>query len=163
MASPKTKKTNFHSAPKIQCLKRNALERGPKPTTFMQWMKEPNNIYVSTNLKKYYQNADERHNRWGHNNLSYKLFSKQIDKNEFMSRYTDYIKKEKWGDLDQLKNKVLGCWCDIDDTDCHARILQSLYRQKKNEEFFNKTKKCEKDDPDSVKHPPSPTGIDGES
>ena len=68
-----------------------------------------------------------------------------------MTQYTDFIKKEKWGDLDQLKNKVLGCWCDTDDTDCHARILQSLYRQKKNEEFFNKTKKSEKEDSDAVK------------
>ena len=139
MASPKNKKSTFHSAPKIQCLKRSALEAGVKPTTFFKWMKDPNHIYVSTNLKKYFKDADARHNKWGHSNLSYKLFTKQIDSDEFMAQYSDYITKEKWGELDELKNKVLGCWCDQDDTSCHARILQSLYRKKMNEKFFNKT------------------------
>ena len=59
-------------------------------------MNDPNNIYVSTNLKKYFKDADVRHTKWGHSNLSYKLFPKQVNKDEFMKQYADYIKKDKW-------------------------------------------------------------------
>ena len=140
MATPNHNNSGFHSAPRVQCLRKAALECGDHPTTFFKWMNDPNNIYVSTNLKKYHQDADIRHTKWGHSNLSYKLFTKQINKDEFMKQYADYIIKDKWADLDTLKNKVLGCWCDVDDPHCHARVLQSLYRKKMNDKFFSKTR-----------------------
>ena len=57
--------TGFHNAPRVQCLKRTALESGDHPTTFFKWMNDPNNIYVSINLKKYFQDADVRHTKVG--------------------------------------------------------------------------------------------------
>ena len=39
-----------------------------------------------------------------------------------------------WNSLDNLENKVLGCWCEPSQP-CHADVLIKLFNDKKNDEI----------------------------
>lgn len=47
--------------------------------------------------------------------------------------YEDYVKRYLWDELDELENKVLGCWCITTDKliplVCHGQILMKLLKE----------------------------------
>ena len=111
------------------------MEAGPNPTSFPKWVKEPNNLYIASQAKKYLHNAKEN-SKWNHGKLSWRLYQGEITPEEFLGQYEEYVRKDLWNDLGELANKTMGCWCE-DQTNCHGKVLQKLYKEKMAKEFFN--------------------------
>ena len=49
--------------------------------------------------------------------------------------YEKHVRLNLWGDLEELKGKILGCWCvntkELTPIKCHGQILMKLLREKK--------------------------------
>ena len=111
--------------PTLTCLRRSSLE----PTTFNQWLQEDENVYISTNLKKYSNDpASVREAIWGLSWLDYQLFMNEITREQYLEEYENYIRKHRWGDLHLLSGKNMGCWCE-NAHDCHGKVLQKLFKE----------------------------------
>ena len=112
------------SIPTLQCIKRSYTE----PLSFSDWVHMEENIYISTNLKKYLNNPDSK-DEWGHAFLDYKLYSNQITREEFLTEYEKFIRNHRWEDLELLSGKNLGCWCEKS-SECHGKVLQKLFKER---------------------------------
>ena len=116
------------STPTRTCLKRDVLQL--KGTSFSQWLKDPNHIYIDRNLAKYAKKDGLSDSVWYKNISELQKFvnDEEID---LLTAYERCIRKtpELWNHLDQLENKVLGCWCKPSQA-CHADVLIKLYKEK---------------------------------
>ena len=61
--------------------------------------------------------------------MNRQLFRRDIGYNEFYKMYEDYIRREKWDKLDELSDKVLGCWCSNPER-CHFSVIIKLFHEK---------------------------------
>ena len=98
------------------------------PTTFTEWIKDPNHVYIGTNLKKYSRDPDAV-DTWGHLELNRKLFYATITLDEYHALYEDWVRREKWSEIESLSGKQLGCWC-ISENRCAFKTLLKLFKEK---------------------------------
>ena len=120
------------SIPRRACIKRDVLKL--KGTTFSQWLKDSNNLYIHKNLAKYSNNKGLSDSIWYKDIIELQKFRSIDEDEDYLSVYENCIKStpELWNNLDNLENKVLGCWCTSSES-CHADVLIKLYKEKKNE------------------------------
>ena len=116
------------SIPTRTCLKRDVLQL--KGTSFSQWLKDPNHIYINRNLAKYAKKDGLSDSVWYKNISELQKFTND-EEIDLLTAYERCIRKtpELWNHLDQLENKVLGCWCKPSQA-CHADVLIKLYKEK---------------------------------
>lgn len=110
--------------PGYQCLIRSVLS----PKTFTQWVQEDGNVYIGSNLGKYLKDPSLE-DEWGNRSLDRDLFYNRIGSGEYKILYEEYIRQEKWDQLETLGGKTMGCWCLRAD-ECHASILMKLFHEK---------------------------------
>jgi len=68
----------------------------------------------------------------------HKIFTKDSKwGNKFYSRldlYETFVRENLWDDLDELKGKILGCWCvntkKLEPLSCHGQVLMKLLKEK---------------------------------
>ena len=113
------------SIPTLICVRRNFID----PLSFNEWLQKEDSVYISTNIKKYSNNlvavADAV---WGLSWLDYKLYNNDITVATYLEEYEKFIRKNRWGDLELLSGKEMGCWCE-NPVDCHGRVLQKLFKE----------------------------------
>ena len=119
------------SIPKRTCVKRDVLKM--KGTSFSQWLQDSNNLYIHKNLAKYGKKHGFSDSIWYKDVKELQTFVNDEDE-DYLSVYEKCIRRtpELWKNLDNLENKVLGCWCKSSQT-CHADVLIKLYKEKKND------------------------------
>lgn len=101
------------------------------PTRIVNLNKEPYDVYIG------------RGSKWGCPYTIIKdrpTLAKEIvdSKEEALSKYKEYVLNtpELMESLDELDNKVLGCFCKPEP--CHGDVLLELIAQKKLKAFFSK-------------------------
>jgi ribonuclease HII len=62
-----------------------------------------------------------------------------LEKPESQQNYETFIRQQRWTNLDELTGKVLGCWCDPQNSSCHGHILIRLWREKHPDFIVNET------------------------
>ena len=120
-----TRQLRMAKVPRLMCIKSSAL---PDGTTFSDWVKGDENLYIATQKKKYIKDAKEN-SKWCHGNLSWKLYKKEITVDEFLQKFEQHVRDNLWNDLDELTGATMGCWCE-DESMCHGGILKRLYKEK---------------------------------
>ena len=123
--NPKLRQLRMPKAPRLMCIRSSALPNG---TTFSDWVKGEDNLYIATQKKKYIKDAKEN-SKWCHGNLSWRLYKKEITVDEFLQEFEKYARKKLWNDLDELTGTTMGCWCE-EESMCHGGVLKSLYIEK---------------------------------
>ena len=120
------------SIPRRACIKRDVLKL--KGTTFNRWVKESNNLYIHKNLGKYSNNQGLPDSIWYKDISELQKFRSNDEDDDYLSVYEKCIRStpEMWNCLDNLENKVLGCWCKPTQ-ECHADVLIKLFKEKNNE------------------------------
>ena len=93
-----------------------------------EWLKNKNNIYIGRNMSFYVKGAEG--SKWA-NPFSVKKYGRD----KCIRLYERYIlgNEKLYKDLDELKDKNLGCWCYP--LECHGDILIKLYNKKKNNDI----------------------------
>ena len=88
-----------------------------------QWLQNPNHIYIGRNVR-FIKGTTK--SKWA-NPFSLKKYGRQ----KCMELYTEYIhsQMELLADINELKGKILGCWCKPER--CHGDILIKLIEQGK--------------------------------
>lgn len=60
--------------------------------------------------------------------------SKWANRSRTLEAYLEHVEQNLWNDLDELKGKILGCWCITTDKlwplKCHGQILMRLILEK---------------------------------
>lgn len=68
----------------------------------------------------------------------FKKDSKWRNRSTSIEEYEKWVRETLWDDLDELKNKILGCWCvftkELEPIKCHGQILMKLLLEKETEE-----------------------------
>lgn len=129
-----TIKVNISGKIKTQCIKVASLRKefGDESITLKKWMEIPNNLYVGRRGRIFIDGKifHYKESKW-YNPYTLKEYSLE----DSLKLYKKYIKTSGlYDDLDELKGKTLGCFCD-QSGDCHAKVLVKLYRKKKEKEF----------------------------
>ena len=124
MVNETAQEGSVNKAPVYQCLQKAKIE----PVTFTEWIQNPNNVYIGTNLKKYSRDPNAK-DSWGHDELNRKLFYANIALDEYHALYEDWVRREKWSEIETLANKSLGCWCENENR-CAFKTLLKLYKEK---------------------------------
>ena len=48
--------------------------------------------------------------------------------------YEQWVRQNLWDDLDELKDRALGCWCvttrELEPVECHGQVLMRLVLEK---------------------------------
>lgn len=94
-----------------------------------EWLSYPNNIYIGRNMSFYVPGANK--SKWS-NPFSVKKYGLE----QSLILYEQYIKSSSLYDqLDELENKILGCWCikthkECLNEICHGQVLIRLLNQK---------------------------------
>ena len=121
---------NMTSTPTRTCLKRDVLLL--KGTSFSQWVQDPNHLYIDRNLAKYTNKNDLPDSIW-YKDISelQKFVNTNEEEIDLCTAYERCIRQtpELWDKLEDLENKVLGCWCKPS-YPCHADVLIKLYKEK---------------------------------
>ena len=87
-----------------------------------EWLKTPNHLYIGRR-NIYIEGAEG--SKWA-NPFSVKKFGRD----KCIEMYEEYIRNtpDLWNFLDELKEKILGCWCDPNP--CHGHVLMKLLKEK---------------------------------
>lgn len=68
----------------------------------------------------------------------YREDSKWANRFTTLELYEAHVRQNLWDDLDELKGKVLGCWCvttsDFYPVRCHGQVLMRLLKEKESRE-----------------------------
>ena len=94
---------------------------------FQDWIKNPNHIYIGRDMSFYVLGT--KGSKWAN-----PFRVKKLGANKSLELYEEYIRnnEELMDQLDELNNKVLGCWCITSENDqCHGNILIKLLNEKK--------------------------------
>ena len=120
------------STPKRTCIKRDVLKL--KETSFSKWLQDSNNLYIHKNLAKYGKKLGFSDSIWYKDVKELQKFIRNKEDEDYLTVYEHYIRStpELWNSIDNLENKVLGCWCKPSQS-CHADVLIKLFKEKKNE------------------------------
>ena len=120
------------STPKRTCVKREFLKL--KDTSFSKWLQDSNNLYIHKNLGEYGKKHGFSDSIWYKDVKELQTFLNDED-DDYLSVYEKCIRSTPvlWNSIDNLENKVLGCWCKPSQR-CHADVLIKLFKEKKNDE-----------------------------
>ena len=113
------------------CFFQRRPERGARVVRIKQkdWQLTQNcNVYIAHKVDNDYWNLTR--SKWANPHGRHEL-----------EKYTVYVRRKLWHDLDSLEGKLLGCWCD-DVHHCHGSVLVDLLEEKKVKELDHKIKKC---------------------
>ena len=85
-------------------------------------------------MAKYSNNKGLSDSIWYKDIIELQKFRSIDEDEDYLSVYENCIKStpELWNNLDNLENKVLGCWCKPSQP-CHADVLIKLFKEKSNE------------------------------
>ena len=120
-----TASTLHYNPPQFQCLLKAAL---PDGLTFREWIRDPRNVYISSNLAKYSGNC-EATDDWDNGELSYLYKYAIIPHHEYLRLYELWIRRERWSALESISGKTLGCWC-THPAICVFSVIARVYREK---------------------------------
>ena len=120
------------STPRRACLKSDFLKL--KGTTFAKWLKDSNNLYINKNLAKYAKKNDLSDSIWFKDIGELQKFIFNDKDEDYLTVYERCVRStpEMWNCLENLENKVLGCWCKSSQS-CHADVLIKLFKEKKSD------------------------------
>ena len=120
------------STPRRACLKSDYLKL--KGTTFAKWLKDSNNLYINKNLAKYAKKNDLSDSIWFKDIGELQKFRSNDEDDDYLTVYERCVRStpEMWNNIQNLENKVLGCWCKPSEP-CHADVLIKLFKEKNNE------------------------------
>lgn len=94
------------------------------------WLENPDNLYVGRNGRIFIDEEVFHYpaSKWGN---PFKVTGKDsYSLEESLRLYREHVLgSELVNDLEELKGKTLGCWCD-QSGDCHAKVLKELYEEK---------------------------------
>ena len=95
--------------------------------TLENWLKDPNNIYCGRHGRIF---IDKIIFHYSGSKWANPFTLKQHSLDECIKLYRDYITKKiidnpEYYDLDELRGKHLGCWCNPKEK-CHVDVLLSL-------------------------------------
>ena len=121
--------------PTRNCVKKEFLKL--KGTSLSKWVQEPNHLYIHGNLSRYLKKKGTPNSIWYKNIKELQEFTND----EEICLFTAYERcirqtPELWNRLDDLENKVLGCWCKPSHP-CRADVLIKLFNEKKVNEFLD--------------------------
>ena len=104
------------TTPTRTCVKRDVLKLDG--LTFSQWLQDPNNVYIAENLSKYGKKHNLTDSQWYKDVNELQKFRSYEKDEDYLTVYEQCIRStpELWNDLDDLENKVLGCWCKASQT-----------------------------------------------
>ncbi len=89
---------------------------------FESWSSNPTNLYIGRNMNFYVKGAFA--SKW-QNPFPVKKYGLE----KCLELYEEYVRTSGLiNDLDELKDKTLGCWCKPDK--CHGDILCKLVQEK---------------------------------
>ncbi len=119
--------SKFSQKSKRVCVKvANLRKIYDKDMNFEKWLENPNNVYCGRSGRIFVNKEYFRYDgsKWAN---PYTLKEYPID--ECLKLYEKYIvqkiKTDPNYDLDELRSKYLGCWCDPKDK-CHVDVLMNL-------------------------------------
>ena len=129
------------TTPRRACIKSDVLKLDG--VSFLQWLQDPNHLYIAGNLSKYGKKQGLTDSKWFKDVKELQKFGSYEQDEDFSTVYEQCIRStpELWNDLNCLENKILGCWCKLSQA-CHADILIKLYNEKKMNELQNMTTEC---------------------
>jgi len=90
---------------------------------FTEWNNKTNTLYIGRNMNFYVEGTYK--SKWA-NPFSVTKYGRD----KCLEMYEDYIRNtdELYNNLNELKNKELGCWCKPEK--CHGDILIKLLNEK---------------------------------
>lgn len=86
-----------------------------------EWLKNENHVYIGRNMSFYVKGAEK--SKWN-NPFTVKKYGRE----GCLEKYEKYIKEKGELDVEELKGKVLGCWCKPEA--CHGDVLVDLCDKK---------------------------------
>ena len=119
--------------PKRNCVKKEFLKL--EGTSLSKWVQEPNHLYIHRNLSFHLKKKGISDSIWYKDIKELQKFVNDEDE-DYLNMYEKCIRQtpQLWNSLDNLENKVLGCWCEPSQP-CHADVLIKLFNEKKNDEI----------------------------
>ena len=140
------------ATPVLKCVKREEREKDGF-CCFKEWVETPSHIYIGCNIRKYLKDYNKKDSIWCNPFITYDLSREETNKyyETFVRSNPHMIKK-----LTELKNKVLGCWCETMEL-CHGQVLIKLYR-----EFTEKLPTLQSENLENKIHPHKKVKIDFE-
>jgi hypothetical protein len=93
------------------------------------WVRDPNHVYIGRNMTHYVKGAVG--SKWGN-----PFNAKKYGREECVRMYKEYVKTNKeirengrtlYDSLEDLRGKVLGCWCHPER--CHGHALVELLEE----------------------------------
>ena len=123
----------MNMVPKRNCIKKEFLKL--EGTSLSKWVQEPNHLYIHRNLSFHLKKKGISDSIWYKDIKELQKFVNDEDE-DYLNMYEKYIRQtpQLWNSLDNLENKVLGCWCEPSQP-CHADVLIKLFNDKKNDEI----------------------------
>jgi Domain of unknown function (DUF4326) len=89
---------------------------------FEQWNMKPNTLYIGRDITVYVKGTTK--SKWAN-----PYNAKKYGRDECLKMYEKYIRESLlYNQLNELKNKELGCWCKPEA--CHGDILIKLLRER---------------------------------
>ena len=123
----------MNMVPKRNCIKKEFLKL--EGTSLSKWVQEPNHLYIHRNLSFHLKKKGISDSIWYKDIKELQKFVNDEDE-DYLNMYEKCIRQtpQLWNSLDNLENKVLGCWCEPSQP-CHADVLIKLFNEKKNDEI----------------------------
>ena len=123
----------MNMVPKRNCIKKEFLKL--EGTSLSKWVQEPNHLYIHRNLSFHLKKKGISDSIWYKDIKELRKFVNDEDE-DYLNMYEKCIRQtpQLWNSLDNLENKVLGCWCEPSQP-CHADVLIKLFNEKKNDEI----------------------------
>ena len=123
----------MNMVPKRNCVKKEFLKL--EGTSLSKWVQEPNHLYIHRNLSFHLKKKGISDSIWYKDIKELQKFVNDEDE-DYLNMYEKCIRQtpQLWNSLDNLENKVLGCWCEPSQP-CHADVLIKLFNEKKNDEI----------------------------
>ena len=128
--------TQFHSnlcvinmLPERKCIKKEFLKH--EGTSLSKWAQDPNHLYIHRNLSFHLKKKGVSDSIWYKNIKELQEFAND----EEICLFTAYERciretPQLWNSLDNLEDKILGCWCKPSQP-CRADVLIKLFNEKK--------------------------------
>jgi hypothetical protein len=95
----------------------------PGKNPLVRWKEDPIHLYIGR-FEHYVEGAEK--SKW-HNPYPVQKYGRE----EALRLYEEYVRNtpELWDGLEELKGKILGCWCAPEE--CHGDILIRLLKEKR--------------------------------
>lgn len=108
----------------------------PTYKNFREWLEDPNNVYVGRHGRVFIGKKPKqvvfpyKGSVW-RNPFPVGTTKKKFSLNKSLELYEKYLRNEllKTHDIEELRNKNLGCWCDPNNK-CHVDILLKVLKEK---------------------------------